>query len=75
MVCPNGESGSGKTFTPKSIMRLTDYENGRIAQGQIRLQYIDLTVLSQQELSSLRGKKMAMVFQEPMSAFDPVMWS
>ncbi|MMZ61563.1 Oligopeptide transport ATP-binding protein OppD [compost metagenome] len=75
MVCPNGESGSGKTITPKSIMRLTDYENGRIAQGEIRLQYIDLTVLSQQELSSLRGKKMAMVFQEPMSAFDPVMWS
>ncbi|MCP3806304.1 dipeptide ABC transporter ATP-binding protein [Paenibacillus sp. Lou8.1] len=71
-VCLVGESGSGKTITSKAIMRLIDYENGRIAQGQIRLQGIDLTVLSQQELRSLRGKKMAMVFQEPMSAFDPV---
>ncbi|MFK4472998.1 peptide/nickel transport system ATP-binding protein [Paenibacillus sp. RC73] len=71
-VCLVGESGSGKTITSKAIMRLIDYENGRIAQGQIRLKGIDLTVLSQQELRSLRGKKMAMVFQEPMAAFDPV---
>ncbi|WP_068504608.1 ABC transporter ATP-binding protein [Paenibacillus kribbensis] len=71
-VCLVGESGSGKTITSKAIMRLIDYENGRIAQGHIRLKGIDLTALSQQELRSLRGKKMAMVFQEPMAAFDPV---
>ncbi|TVX99870.1 ABC transporter ATP-binding protein [Cohnella terricola] len=71
-VCLVGESGSGKTITSKAVMRLLDYENGRITNGQIRLGGIDLTALSQNELRSLRGKKMAMVFQEPMSAFDPV---
>ncbi|MBB6637745.1 dipeptide ABC transporter ATP-binding protein [Cohnella thailandensis] len=71
-VCLVGESGSGKTITSKAVMRLLDYENGRIAGGRIRLDGLDLTALSQNELRSLRGKKMAMVFQEPMAAFDPV---
>jgi peptide/nickel transport system ATP-binding protein len=71
-VCLVGESGSGKTITSKAIMRLIDYENGRIAGGYIGLDGIDLTTLSQKELRSLRGKKMAMIFQEPMAAFDPV---
>ncbi|THF84623.1 ABC transporter ATP-binding protein [Cohnella fermenti] len=71
-VCLVGESGSGKTVASKSVMRLIDYENGRIAGGRIRLGGLDLASLSQNELRSLRGKKMAMVFQEPMAAFDPV---
>ncbi|MFD0670008.1 dipeptide ABC transporter ATP-binding protein [Cohnella sp. GCM10027633] len=71
-VCLVGESGSGKTLTSKAVMRLLDYENGRISSGRIRLGGHDLTSLSQQELRLLRGKKMAMVFQEPMAAFDPV---
>lgn len=62
-VCLVGESGSGKTITSKAIMRLIDYENGRIAHGQIRLQGIDLTVLSQQELRSLRGKRWRWYFR------------
>ncbi|MFE5323077.1 dipeptide ABC transporter ATP-binding protein [Paenibacillus sp. NPDC056579] len=71
-VCLVGESGSGKTITSKSVMRLIDYENGKITGGSIVLDGTDLTALPQKELKSLRGKKMAMVFQEPMAAFDPV---
>jgi len=71
-VCLVGESGSGKTITSKSVMRLIDYENGTIAGGSITLDGTDLTALPQKALKSLRGKKMAMVFQEPMAAFDPV---
>ncbi|WP_240420890.1 ABC transporter ATP-binding protein [Paenibacillus periandrae] len=71
-VCIVGESGSGKTITSKSIMRLIDYENGVITKGEMVLDGIDLVSLSSKQLRSLRGKKMAMVFQEPMSAFDPV---
>ncbi|RTE10138.1 ABC transporter ATP-binding protein [Paenibacillus whitsoniae] len=71
-VCLVGESGSGKSVTSKAVMRLIDYENGRIAAGRIALEGDDLTALSQKELRTLRGKKMAMVFQEPMAAFDPL---
>ncbi|OXM86217.1 dipeptide ABC transporter ATP-binding protein [Paenibacillus rigui] len=71
-VCLVGESGSGKTITSKSVMRLIDDENGKIAEGSIVLGGTDVTVLPSKELRALRGKKMAMVFQEPMAAFDPV---
>ncbi|MDQ1003337.1 peptide/nickel transport system ATP-binding protein [Neobacillus niacini] len=71
-VCIVGESGSGKTVTSKAIMRLIDYENGKISDGSIVLDGIDLTHLTNKKLRSIRGKKMAMIFQEPMAAFDPV---
>ncbi len=71
-VCLVGESGSGKTVTSKAVMRLIDYEHGQVTAGSIRLDGVELTALSQQELRSLRGKRIAMVFQEPMSAFDPI---
>ncbi|MCM3080675.1 ABC transporter ATP-binding protein [Brevibacillus invocatus] len=71
-VCLVGESGSGKTITSKAIMRLIDYEHGQISEGNIVLDGVNLTKLSQHELRGLRGKKMAMIFQEPMAAFDPV---
>ncbi|NEW05084.1 ABC transporter ATP-binding protein [Paenibacillus sp. SYP-B3998] len=71
-ICLVGESGSGKSVTSKSVMRLLDYENGFISGGHIVLDGVDLTTLSQKELRAWRGKKMAMVFQEPMAAFDPV---
>ncbi|MFD0692969.1 dipeptide ABC transporter ATP-binding protein [Paenibacillus sp. GCM10027628] len=71
-VCLVGESGSGKSVTSKTVMRLIDYENGAVTEGRISLEGIDLATLSQKELRALRGKKMAMVFQEPMAAFDPV---
>ncbi|RKN86255.1 ABC transporter ATP-binding protein [Paenibacillus ginsengarvi] len=71
-VCLVGESGSGKTVTSKAVMRLIDDENGSISAGSIRLSGVDIARLPRQALRSLRGKKMAMVFQEPMAAFDPV---
>ncbi|PLS05373.1 ABC transporter ATP-binding protein [Neobacillus cucumis] len=71
-VCIVGESGSGKTVTSKTIMRLIDYESGEIGEGSIVIDGIDLTKLSQKKLRTIRGKKIAMIFQEPMAAFDPV---
>jgi peptide/nickel transport system ATP-binding protein len=71
-VCIVGESGSGKSVTSKAIMRLIDYENGKISAGSIVLDGMDLAQLSQKKLRSIRGKKVAMIFQEPMAAFDPV---
>lgn len=71
-VCLVGESGSGKTVASKSIMRLIDYENGVIAGGRIGFGGVDLAALPQEQVRLLRGKRIAMVFQEPMAAFDPV---
>ncbi|MFF2911586.1 dipeptide ABC transporter ATP-binding protein [Paenibacillus sp. NPDC057934] len=71
-VCLVGESGSGKTITSKAIMRLTDFDRGRIAAGSVKLDGQELTTLPQNLLRAIRGKKIAMIFQEPMAAFDPV---
>ncbi|MDQ0206537.1 ABC transporter ATP-binding protein [Alkalicoccobacillus murimartini] len=71
-VCLVGESGSGKTITSKAIMRLIDYEHGSITGGSISFNGQDIASLSPKELLAIRGKKISMVFQEPMSAFDPV---
>ncbi|REJ13259.1 MAG: glutathione ABC transporter ATP-binding protein [Paenibacillaceae bacterium] len=71
-VCLVGESGSGKTIAAKTFMRLIDYERGRIAAGRVEFDGLDLMQLSARELRRLRGRKIAMVFQEPMTAFDPI---
>ncbi|MDO3413083.1 ABC transporter ATP-binding protein [Saccharibacillus sp. CPCC 101409] len=71
-VCLVGESGSGKTIASKAIMRLTDYENGRIAGGSITLGETALQSLPASVMRGIRGKRIAMIFQEPMAAFDPV---
>jgi peptide/nickel transport system ATP-binding protein len=71
-VCLVGESGSGKTITSKAIMRLTDFDRGRITAGSVKLDGQELTSLPQNLLRAIRGKKIAMIFQEPMAAFDPV---
>ncbi|MCS4490552.1 ABC transporter ATP-binding protein [Corynebacterium sp. ES2775-CONJ] len=62
-----GESGSGKTLTALSIMRLID------STGAISLDGTRLDQLSEQALCGLRGKKVAMIFQEPMTALNPLM--
>ncbi|WP_138756384.1 ABC transporter ATP-binding protein [Paenibacillus sinopodophylli] len=72
IVCMIGESGSGKTITSLSIMRLIDFNSGKITHGDIELSGVSLVTLTKQEISVLRGKKIAMIFQEPMSALDPV---
>lgn len=66
-----GESGSGKSVTSLSIMRLIDAP-GRIVGGEIRLKGRDLTSLSERQMRQLRGRDLSLVFQDPMSALNPV---
>ena len=67
-----GESGSGKSMTLRAIIGVLPAE-GRITGGQILLDGVDLVPLSQAELNRIRGPKISMIFQEPMSALNPVM--
>ncbi len=71
-LCLVGESGSGKTVTAMSVMRLIDRKGGRITQGAIRLEGRNLASLTQREMSELRGRRIGIVFQDPMTAFDPL---
>jgi oligopeptide/dipeptide ABC transporter ATP-binding protein len=67
-----GESGSGKTVTARSIMRLIPEPPGEIAGGRIMFEGEDVLAKSERELRAMRGRRVAMVFQEPMSALNPV---
>jgi oligopeptide/dipeptide ABC transporter ATP-binding protein len=67
-----GESGSGKSVTARSIMRLIPDPPGKITGGSIVFQGRDVLTLSDAEMRALRGRHIAMVFQEPMSALNPV---
>jgi oligopeptide/dipeptide ABC transporter ATP-binding protein len=71
-LCLVGESGSGKSVTSLAIMRLLEYEGGLIIDGTIKLHDEDLTAKTQEEMTRIRGKKIAMIFQDPMSALNPV---
>ena len=66
-----GESGSGKSLTALAVMGLLPEELR--ASGSARLGASDLLSLSERELANLRGDRIAMVFQEPMTALDPLM--
>ena len=66
-----GESGSGKSVTSFAIMRLHDPKNTAIS-GQIIFQENSILELAEKDLSMLRGNKMAMIFQEPMTSLNPV---
>ncbi len=67
-----GESGSGKTATALSILRLIPDPPGRIVGGEILFRGEDLLLLSAARMRSIRGREIAMVFQDPMSALNPV---
>ncbi|WP_315833691.1 ABC transporter ATP-binding protein [Bradyrhizobium prioriisuperbiae] len=67
-----GESGSGKSITALSLMRLLD-EPSRIVGGEIRFQGRDMLRASPEELRNLRGDRLAMVFQDPMTSLNPVL--
>jgi len=67
-----GESGSGKTVTARSIMRLVPIPPGEMVRGRILFEGENILEKSTQQMRELRGKKVAMVFQEPMSALNPV---
>ncbi len=66
-----GETGCGKTITVHAIMRLIGYP-GRIKSGEVILNGRDLMLLSETEMSKVRGREIAMIFQKPMSSMNPV---
>ncbi len=68
-----GESGCGKSISALSIMGLVPKPAGRIAAGSIRLEGCELVGMDDAGLDRLRGDRMAMIFQEPMTSLNPVM--
>jgi oligopeptide transport system ATP-binding protein len=68
-----GESGCGKTVTALSILRLIPEPPGEIVSGQVLFQGRDLLSVGNQEMSEVRGHKMGMVFQDPMTSLNPVL--
>lgn len=67
-----GESGSGKSVTALSILRLLPKLTGRTVGGEIRFHGRDLLTFSEQEMRKVRGNRIAMIFQEPMTSLNPV---
>ncbi len=67
-----GESGCGKSVTGLTIMRLIPSPPGRIESGQVLFEGKDLLRLPENEMRDIRGKKIAMIFQEPMTSLNPV---
>ncbi len=67
-----GESGCGKSVTALSIMRLIPQPPGKIVEGQILYNGLDLVTIPANKLRKIRGKEISMVFQEPMTSLNPV---
>lgn len=67
-----GESGSGKSVTSLSIMRLIPNPPGEIVNGQIKFKGQDLLKISDKEMRKIRGNRISMIFQEPMTSLNPV---
>jgi oligopeptide/dipeptide ABC transporter ATP-binding protein len=67
-----GESGCGKSVTSLSIMRLIQSPPGKITSGEIWFQGRDLLQMAQDEIRTIRGNKISMIFQEPMTSLNPV---
>ncbi len=68
-----GESGCGKSVTALSIMRLVPRPPGRFAGGAVRYRGTDLLTLSEREMRQIRGNRISMIFQEPMTSLNPVL--
>jgi oligopeptide transport system ATP-binding protein len=68
-----GESGSGKSVTNLSILRLIPYPPGKIVGGEVNFHGQDLMKLSEGEIRRIRGKRIAMIFQDPMTSLNPFM--
>ena len=67
-----GESGCGKSITSLSILRLIPTPPGRIVSGEVKFKGQDLLKLSDRQMRSIRGHQISMIFQEPMTALNPV---
>jgi oligopeptide transport system ATP-binding protein len=68
-----GESGSGKSVTALSLLRLIADPPGRIVAGEVIFEGRDLLKVSEAEIRAMRGNRMAMIFQEPMSSLNPAL--
>src|SRR6476646_34080 len=68
-----GESGSGKSMTGLSIMRLIPMPPGKIASGEVLLEGRDIIKMSDNDVRKIRGKEIAMIFQDPMTSLNPVL--
>jgi len=68
-----GESGCGKSVSALSIMRLVPYPPGRIVGGEIWVNGNDLLTVNDEEIRRVRGKEIAMIFQEPMTSLNPAL--
>ncbi len=68
-----GESGCGKSVSALSILRLIPYPPGKIVAGEILFEGEDLLKMSEEEIRHVRGNRIAMVFQEPMTSLNPVL--
>ena len=68
-----GESGCGKSVSALSIMQLVPDPPGRIVNGEVIFNDIDLAKVSEQQMREVRGKEIAMIFQEPMTSLNPVL--
>jgi oligopeptide/dipeptide ABC transporter ATP-binding protein len=67
-----GESGCGKSVTALSIMRLVPHPPGKIVEGDILMEDTPLTKLNERQMRDVRGGRVAMIFQEPMTSLNPV---
>ena len=67
-----GESGCGKSVTAQSVMRLIPQPPGKIVKGRMLFDGIDLARLTLEDMRTIRGKRIAMIFQEPMTSLNPV---
>ncbi len=67
-----GESGSGKSVTMMSIMRLLD-DNGKVKEGKVRFEDKDIVSISEEDMSTIRGNDISMIFQDPMTSLNPLM--
>ncbi len=68
-----GESGCGKSVTSLAMMRLLPKPAGRIEGGRVRFDDLDLVTLPERDMRDLRGREIAMIFQDPMTSLNPVL--
>src|SRR6185503_10461382 len=66
-----GESGSGKSVTNLSIIRLIPEPPGRIVAGEVMFDGVDILSLQEKEVRKIRGRRIAMIFQDPMTSLNP----
>lgn len=73
ILCIVGESGSGKSMSSNAVMGLLPKPHVSVAKGEILFEDMDLAQIDNTKMQSIRGRKIGMIFQEPMTALNPVM--